>query len=75
MGDCIMTNTERETILWKIADAVGAAERRFQRACGASYTEQYLADWATTAMTYKMLLADHRPAVHLPARMVTGRQA
>jgi hypothetical protein len=65
-----MTNSERETILWRVADAVGAAERRFQRACGASYTDAYLADWAVTATTYKMLLADHRPAVHLPARNI-----
>lgn len=69
-----MTNTDRETILWRIADATGAAERKFQRDfCGADYTEQYLADWATTAVTYKMLLADHRPAVHLEARNITGK--
>lgn len=68
-----MTNTDRETILWRIADATGTMERKFQRAMGANYHDQYIADWATTTLTYKMLLADHRPAVHLPARMVTGR--
>lgn len=70
-----MTNTDRETIMWRIADATGAAERKFQRMVGADYEQAYLADWATTAVTYKMLLADHRPAVHLEARMVTGRRA
>jgi hypothetical protein len=65
-----MTNTDRETIMWRIADATGAQEREFQRAMGADWETSYLADWATTATTYKMLLADHRPAVHLPCRYV-----
>lgn len=65
-----MTNTDRETIIWRIADATGAMERRFQCAMCADYTDAYLADWATTAVTYKMLLADHRPAVHEAARNI-----
>lgn len=69
-----MNNTDRETIMWKIADATGAMERRFQRDfCGATYTEAYQSDWTVTANTYLMLLADHRPAVHLPARIITGK--
>lgn len=69
-----MTNTDRETILWRVADGVGAMELNFQRAVGASYTDAYLADWAVTAVTYKMLLADHRPAVHEPARIIQQGQ-
>lgn len=65
-----MSNTDRETIMWRIADKTGAQERQFQRAMGADWESAYLADWATTAVTYKMLLADHRPAVHLPARNI-----
>lgn len=66
-----MLSTDRERIMWKIADAVGAAEREFQlRFCGAYFYNAYLADWAITATTYKMLLADERPAVHLEPRTV-----
>lgn len=68
-----MTNTDRETIMWRIADATGAMERRFQHMVGADWEQSYLADWATTATTYKMLLADHRPAVHLEPRIITGK--
>jgi hypothetical protein len=64
------TNTDREHILWRIADATGAAEREFQRAMGADWEQSYRADWSTTAATYKMLLADHRPAVHEAARNI-----
>lgn len=69
-----MTNTDRETIIWRVADGVGKMEREFQRAVGSDYTSAYLADWATTAVTYKMLLADHRPAVHEPARIIQQGQ-
>lgn len=65
-----MNNTDRETIMWRIADATGAMERRFQQAIGAGWEDQYIADWATTATTYKMLLADHRPAVHETPRNI-----
>lgn len=71
MGDFMMTPSDRQHLMSKIADAVGAAEREFQLTfCGASYTEAYEANWAVYAQTYKMLLADERPAVHLPARYV-----
>ena len=55
----------------RIANAAGTAERQFQRTfCGASYTEAYEADWATFAETYKILLADERPAVNLEPRTI-----
>lgn len=69
-----MTNTDRETILWRVADGVGYDERQYQLSLGASYTDAYLADWTVTAVTYKMLLADHRPAVHEPARIIQQGQ-
>ena len=65
-----MSNTDRETIMWRIADATGAMEREFQRAIGTDWERCYLADWATTATTYKMLLADHRPAIHETPRNI-----
>lgn len=69
-----LTNSEREHIMWRIADATGAKERLFQqRFFGASYTEQYIADWATTRDTYIMLLAAERPAVHPEPRIITGK--
>lgn len=65
-----MNNTDRETIMWRIADATGTKEREFQRAMGADWETGYVACWAVTALTYKMLLADHRPAVHEAARNI-----
>lgn len=62
--------TDRETLIWCIANAVGAAERNFQRACGADWETAYKADFNALSDTYLMLLADHRPAVHLEPRMV-----
>lgn len=66
-----MTPSDRQRMMSRIANAVGAAERQFLMTfCGASYTDAYEADWALYAQTYKMLLADERPAVHLEPRTI-----
>ena len=65
-----MTNTDREHIIYRIACAVGAGERAFQRMVGAGWTESYEADWAVVNETYMLLLAEERPAVNLPARLI-----
>lgn len=66
-----MNASKKHRIRARIANGVGAMEREFLLTfCGASYTEAFEADWAVYAQTYKMLLADERPAVNLPARNV-----
>lgn len=54
---------ERMATIRKIADAVGAEERRFQRMIGAEWTDAYRADWATAEEVHEILNADARPDV------------
>jgi hypothetical protein len=52
---------DRIAIIRKIADAVGADERRFQRTVGAEWTAAYRADWDTADRTLCMLTDPDRP--------------
>jgi hypothetical protein len=47
----------------RISDAVGAAERQFQRMLGAEWSDAYRADWDTVEETYNMLRGPDRTEV------------
>lgn len=66
---------QQYAIINRIAFAVGAGERQFQRDLGAEWIDAYVADWRTIDDTYEMLTAPDKPAVHLPAKMITGKGA
>lgn len=58
----------------RIADQVGRTERAFLRATGEDWLETYARSWAIEEDVYNFVLTPHdRPAVHLPARMITKR--
>jgi len=54
---------DRTAIISKIANAVGEAERKFQRKIGAEWSDAYRADWSAAEETYAMLVEPERPAV------------
>jgi len=54
---------DRTAIVSRIANAVGTAERQFQRMLGADRIDAYRADWSAAAATYDMLVEPARPAV------------
>jgi hypothetical protein len=53
------------TIIMRIANGVAADERAFQRGLGGADR-----NWNVFRDALDMLLADERPAVNLPARMI-----
>lgn len=53
-----MTSAQQDIAL-KIGNAAGAAERYFQRALGATWTEAYEADWRVSGEIYDLA---HAPA-------------
>ncbi len=59
----------------RIADRVGADERKFQRACGAEWEAAYLADWATSEDAYILLIGSEHPEVLTRFQMINGREA
>jgi hypothetical protein len=65
-----LTTSDKEHIIYRIACAVGAGERQFQRRMGASTSEADKTAWYHISDAYLMLLADDRPAVNLPARLI-----
>jgi len=60
----------REQLAWRVAEGAGAAERRFQRACGAEWTEAYLADWDITHEVYRLAVSPERPIQLERMRMI-----
>jgi len=61
---------QRIAICSKIANAVGAAERQFQRMLGAEWEDAYRADWSTAAEVHDMLVAPMRPAIPTRFRII-----
>jgi hypothetical protein len=53
----------RTAIMRRIADAVGAVERKFQRVLGEEWENAYRVDWATVDQTYDLLVSEDRPDV------------
>jgi hypothetical protein len=54
---------DHNTLARKIADRIGADERKFQRAVGAEWEAAYQADWATSEAAYIMLIGSEHPEV------------
>ena len=64
---------DHNRIARRIADAVGADERKFQRAVGAEWEGAYKADWATSEETYVMLVGSEHPEVLTRFHMINGK--
>ena len=60
-------------IISRIANAVGTAERQFQRMVGTERTDAYRADWSAAAATYDMLVEPARPYVLPRPHMIENR--
>jgi hypothetical protein len=66
---------DRRSIMQKIADAVGADERRFQRACGSEWTDAYNRSWDIGAQTYDMLSEPEQPETLTTFRPMRKQEA
>ena len=64
---------DRTAIVSRIANAVGTAERQFQRMLGADRIDAYRADWSAAAATYDMLVEPARPYVLPRPHMIENR--
>ena len=64
---------DRTAIISRIANAVGTAERQFQRMIGAEWTDAYRADWNAADETYTMLVEPDRPTVLPRPHMIENR--
>ena len=60
---CDPTYQHQMSIIRRIADAVGVAERNFQRAVGTEWIDAYLDSWAVADETYTMLAGPDRPVM------------
>ncbi len=63
----------RFAIISRIANAVGTAERQFQRTIGADWTAAYRADWSAADETYCMLVEPERPFVLPRPHMIENK--
>lgn len=64
----------QQDIAIRIGNAAGSAERSFQRAIGACWTEAYEADWRTAAEIYELARAPAGNIEFLGMRFI-GRTA
>jgi len=65
--------TPLQSFAYRISERAQYAELRVQRALGADWIDSYTSAWRTMDEVYDLVFAADRPAVYLPARMVTGR--
>lgn len=69
----MITPRHQQKMIWRIAVDVYLDECSFLIRSGWHWQEAERAARLILRETYAMLWADERPAVHLPARLITGK--
>lgn len=64
--------TPLQAFAYRISNRVQYAELRAQRALGADWITAYTEAWRVMDEVHDLVLAPDRPAVHLPARMISN---
>jgi hypothetical protein len=64
--------TPAQAFACRVSEAAQDAEVAAQRALGADWITAYTAAWRIMDEVYDLVLAPDRPAVHMPAKMISN---
>lgn len=64
--------TPAQAFALRVSESVQYAEVRAQRALGSDWIDAYTQAWRIMDEVYDLVLAPDRPAVYLPAKMISN---